>query len=58
VGEIEAAVNSYLSQLESVESESYLNGWQATAFLAEHVDRIYVAEVCMCPFLTKIPQKK
>ncbi|WFD22691.1 hypothetical protein MEQU1_001366 [Malassezia equina] len=44
-GEVEAAVKAYLSQLESVESERYLEGWKQTAFLADHVDRIYVAEI-------------
>lgn len=46
VGDIEAAVRTYLSELDSVESECYLSGWQSAAFLAQHVDRIYIAETC------------
>ncbi|WFD25894.1 hypothetical protein MNAN1_000862 [Malassezia nana] len=44
VGDIEAAVRTYLSQLDTVESECYLSGWQSAAFLVQHVNRIYIAE--------------
>lgn len=44
VSEIETAVRALLDKIPLVECESDLRGWQQNAFLAEHVDRIYVAE--------------
>ena len=44
VSEIETAVRAFLDKIPLVECESDLRGWQQNEFLAEHVDRIYVAE--------------
>lgn len=42
--EVDAAVQAFLAQVPCAECESDLQGWQQEPFLAEHVDRIYVAE--------------